>query len=398
MFDAPLAMAMPNLRLPAFNDSTEVDLAGNAGQYVTAWARYKNPQYLLLISRERRGTESTLLHGAPAEAQTPTFEPVSRNFVASGNAILAAGTGPEATWLEMKYGPHGGGHGHPDKLNFVLYGQGEVIAPDPGTANYGVPIQAGWFRTTLAHNTLVVDEQSQKPAEGKCVAFVVTNDFSAVMAEAGPIYEGVSFRRSVALLGTNLVVFIDQVDSEEEHVYDLVYHNRGEFIGTPGGDPYKAIEKPGYAYLRDVKSLKSSSGLQFRFAMGEGKEVRWASAGGQPTAFITGTGVGRHTEDRVPLVISRRQRKSTAFLWCVFVGASSELLQFEEEEVKTADGTRPGQSPTVAVRVKSPLGTQVIVANPNGLPAVVQGQRVEGKLTLLTQDPVGKLRVSCAAR
>jgi hypothetical protein len=70
-------------------------------------------------------------------------------------------------WLtrEVKL-PDRDGHGHPDKLNFVLSGLGEGIAPDPGTANYGVPIQAGWFRTTLADNTLVVDEKSQQPADG----------------------------------------------------------------------------------------------------------------------------------------------------------------------------------------------------------------------------------------
>src|SRR5512137_3018224 len=104
-------------------------------------------------------------------------------------------------WFSMKYGPHGGGHGHPDKLGFVLYGRGQVLAPDPGTANYGVPIQGGWFRTTLAHNTLVVDEDSQKAAEGKCLAFLAADGFSAVMAEAGAIFPGVTFRRTAALIG-----------------------------------------------------------------------------------------------------------------------------------------------------------------------------------------------------
>ena len=147
--------------------------------------------------------------------------------------ILAGGAGSKAAWLCLKYGPHGGGHGHPDKLNFVLYGLGQVIAPDPGTANYGVPIQGGWFRTTLAHNTLTVDEKSQKPAEGRCEAFIATNNFSAVMAEAGPIYDGVEFHRTVALIGTNLVVFLDQVRSEARHVYDLAYHNRGLLPAQP---------------------------------------------------------------------------------------------------------------------------------------------------------------------
>ena len=46
------------------------------------------------------------------------------------------------------------------------------------------------FRTTLAHNTLSVDEKSQQPAQGRCEAFVATNGFSAVMAEAGHLFQG----------------------------------------------------------------------------------------------------------------------------------------------------------------------------------------------------------------
>ncbi|MHC1768735.1 MAG: hypothetical protein AB9869_31380 [Verrucomicrobiia bacterium] len=40
-----------------------------------------------------------------------------------------------------------------------------LALPDSGTANDGVPIQAGWYRTTLARTTLVVDEKPEKPAE-----------------------------------------------------------------------------------------------------------------------------------------------------------------------------------------------------------------------------------------
>ena len=45
--------------------------------------------------------------------------------------------------------------------------------------------------------------------------------------------DGVKFRRTVALIGTNLVVFLDQVESAEGHVYDLAYHNRGRLQVLP---------------------------------------------------------------------------------------------------------------------------------------------------------------------
>ncbi|HEY5909772.1 MAG TPA: heparinase II/III family protein [Verrucomicrobiae bacterium] len=393
MFDAPLAMAMPDLTLPAFNDSHPVDLAGSAGLYETALARYHDPRYRLLTARARSKTEAALLHGAPEGGSVPSFQPASHNFTASGNAILASGAGSKAAWLCLKYGPHGGGHGHPDKLNFVLYGLGQVIAPDPGTANYGVPIQGGWFRTTLAHNTLTVDEKSQKPAEGRCEAFIATNNFSAVMAEAGPIYDGVEFHRTVALIGTNLVVFLDQVRSEARHVYDLAYHNRGLLPALPGIAAFETPNKPGYSYLRDSKERTSSSALQLTFDLGESAQVRWALAGGEPTSFITGTGVGQHTEDRVPLIIARRQCPATAYLWGISFGPGGGPLDLQSEEVRLPDGSRPQPGSVAAVRVKTSSGTIIVVANPAGKTALVGDQQVEGRIVLLTQNNDGGFRL-----
>lgn len=380
MFDAPLALAMPNLTLPAFNDSNAVDLRGTAAAYETALARFKDDAYAVLTGRSN--SDAALLHGRKAAAKTAARDITSKNFPASGNVILASGTSENAVWLCMKYGPHGGGHGHPDKLNFVLYGLGQVLAPDPGTANYGVPIQAGWYRTTLAHNTLVVDGVSQKPAEGKCVAFLSTNGFSAVTAEAGKIYPGVSFHRTVALLGNDLVVFIDQVRSDASHVLDLAYHNQGSLTAMSGGTPWQSPTNAGYAHLRDMQSVQSIEGNLVEFRAGGGKRVQWTMAGGETTTFVTGTGVGRHTEDRVPVVIARRQAKDTDYLWCVNLNSetpvrlSSTRLGFPEGSAGVAS----------AVTVTKGNRTWTLVANPAGMRVTLGGSELSSKLALFTEE------------
>ena len=398
MLDAPLAMAMPDLSLPAFNDSPAVELTANAGHYVTALARYRDPRYLLLAARNRRGTEAVLLHGIQEPGSAPPFELASHNFLASGNGILAGGAAAnDATWLCMKYGPHGGGHGHPDKLNFVLYGLGQVIAPDPGTANYGVPIQAGWFRTTIAHNTLTVDEKSQQPAEGKCLAFIATNGFSAIMAEAGKIYEGVKFVRTVALVGTQLVLFVDQIESDGSHLYDVAYHNRGR-LALSAAHTFEPPDKPGYSYLRDTRSETSASPLRLKFDLEQEKQVWWGLAGSEPTTIITGTGVGRHTEDRVPLVIARREGKATTFLWWLYLGGEGGRLELESVEVKGPDGSRPRASRVAAARMRTASGTHILLANPGGTPVSVGDVQVEGKIGFLTEDKDGVLRAKHLVR
>ena len=42
----------------------------------------------------------------------------------------------------MKFGPHGGGHGHYDKLGLVSYAFGGTLAVDPGTQSYTAPTHA----------------------------------------------------------------------------------------------------------------------------------------------------------------------------------------------------------------------------------------------------------------
>ncbi|MBI4323973.1 MAG: alginate lyase family protein [Chloroflexi bacterium] len=396
LFDAPLALAMPDLRLPAFNDSTTVSVPGQAALYEVAYARFKDDRYPRVLAQTKRDSDLALLHGVLDPGPTPTWTAQSRNFPASGYAILSAGQGKDATWLCLDYGPHGGGHGHPDKLGFVLYGLGQIIAPDPGTANYGVPIQAGWFRTTLAHNTLTVDEKSQNAAEGKCEAFVAEKDFSAVMAEAGPIYEGVAFRRTVALIGEKLLLFIDQVSATKEHVLDLAYHNLGQAMPPGEAQPFDLPQKPGYSYLRDALTLNTARGLQRPFALSGGQKVLWSMAGGQPSDYIIATGVGVHTEDRVPVVIARRRAKEAAYLWCVALDGAAEP-QIVPMPVKLADGRiAPGQG-IAAARVTTAAGIHVLVANPKGDKFSLEGQELNAKILHLTPDENGKLQLRHAA-
>jgi hypothetical protein len=101
----------------------------------------------------------------------------------------------------------------------------------------------------------------------------------------------------------------------------------------------------------------------------------------EPTTMITGTGAGRHTEDRVPVVIARREGKATAYLWCVDLGTNEDRLELQSEEVKLPDAS-PAQSSVAAVRVKTAYETHVIVANPDGKLVKIGDQPFEGRIGL----------------
>jgi len=357
LFDGPLKFAMPDLKLPAFNDSGEVALKGGASIYELAYARYGDPDYTNLIRTGDRRNDFALRFGVgELPPETPT-QWKSINYPDSGYAILAGGEGEKAKWLCMKYGPHGGGHGHPDKLNFVLYSDGQIIAPDPGTARYGVPIQGGWYRTTLAHNTLVVNEASQKSAEGRCLAFGSKDGVDYVVAVAGNIYDGVRFTRTTALIENSMVLFIDQVNCESERLLDVVYHNRGTWDSLPDGAEWIPPDTPGYSYLRDATAREISDGIDMFIDAGDGARRSISLAASEPTLVITATGLEKHAEDRVPMVIFRRKAKETAFVWCVGLNGQKielELLPVPDPAtaVSVQVGTDDGQRRTITINTK----------------------------------------------
>jgi hypothetical protein len=78
MFDAPIELAMPDLRLPNFNDSGLVDITRNADDYELAYARWKDPAYLRILSNSKRTGRNALLYGIPTlpPQSAPTPLPV----------------------------------------------------------------------------------------------------------------------------------------------------------------------------------------------------------------------------------------------------------------------------------------------------------------------------------
>jgi len=325
MFDAPFKFMMPNWRLPAFNDSTEVALLTEIGFarfgvtqpiYELAYARYRKPIYAELLARGERRSDFALWFGVGELPKPKPLKWRSANYPASGYAILAKGDGEQATWICLKYGPHGGWHGHPDKLNFVLYARGQVLAIDPGTARYGVPIHGGWYRTTLAHNTLVVDEANQRPAEGKCLVFGSERGVDFVVADAGDIYDGVQFRRAIAMLDENAIVVVDRVRCERERLLDLALHLQGQWAKLPEGEVWTPPNKDGYRYLTDAQVREIEGLTNIALSVRQGWQIAVSLLPDAPLQLVTALGVGPGgITDKVPTIILRRRTQGLTVAW-----------------------------------------------------------------------------------
>ena len=364
LFDGPMSLTMPNLSLPNFNDSGISPLGSHADIYELAAARYHDAAYSALISRDRSSRMALLFGVTNLETGKMHSATASRNLTGPGYAILDRGEGVNATWLASKYGPHGGGHGHPDKNSFILYARGEIVAPDVGTHAYGSPLHTGWDKTTLAHNTLVVDEKSQAPAEGKCLAFGSEQGVDFSMTDAGPIYPGVHFVRSVAMLTTNVIVFIDQVSADAPHTFDLAYHQVGKWENLPEGRPWDSKGGAGYKYFTEAKFLSTTAAtLTLKTKISGNWEGAITLAETAPTQVMAGYGIWKTTEDKVPMVVQRRFAQRTTFVWGVSMDGSPLNLRASDVD---AAGVRLDQSEAVLVQVSSGDRKWLLLANPQG--------------------------------
>lgn len=101
-------------------------------------------------------------------AHRPAFE--SRAFTEGGYFVMRDGWERDSNYLLVDCGPHGGlncGHAHADALSFDMSARGRKLLVDPGTYTYtGAAEMRDLFRSTAAHNTLTVDEESQSVPGG----------------------------------------------------------------------------------------------------------------------------------------------------------------------------------------------------------------------------------------
>ena len=157
--------------------------------------------------------------------------------------------------LVMKYAKHGMGHGHFDRLGFLLYNKSGEVIQDYGSARWvNIEHKDGggylkennsWAKETVAHNTLVVNKDSHfdhdvKAADksaGTPYYFLSEDKIQIVSAKELNAYEGVELQRTMAVvdieeLENPLIIDLFSVKAPEETRYDLPVYYLGEFMSS----------------------------------------------------------------------------------------------------------------------------------------------------------------------
>lgn len=200
-------------------------------------------------------------------------------------SILRSGNQDGHQTILMKNTSQGLGHGHFDKLGWIYYDNGNEIVTDYGAARflnieskYGghyLPENLTWAKQTIAHNTLVVDEQSHfngkldkaQPIAPTPLAFDIQENIQIAAAEIKGAYEDVDFTRTMAFvfdesLEHPLVIDVLRVNSDSAHQYDLPIHYQGHIVN---------ITFPYEAETTNLKPLGEQNGYQHLWRKAVGK-------------------------------------------------------------------------------------------------------------------------------
>ena len=381
MYDAPLKFLTPTYQLPAFHDSARVgfSFAGFSGWYEGAYTAWRDPIHGEIVKAGKRNSlEATLFGVADIQTSGSTFK--SEDYHDAGIAVLRTQS-PKlnaalipSNFIALDYGEHGGGHGHPDKLNYVLYAHNQLIAEDPGCIAYGNPAHGGWYRQTVSHNTLVVDGKSQAAATGSCLAFASMPNASLCVADAGAIYKGVKAYRAVAMIGDNVFDML-WADSNADHQYEYAFHARGTLAAAQEGAATDEPQGDGYKWAKEWKLLKTAPIQDFVWTQEKVKlalSLKQLPEGGETRTAI---GMGNPATVKPPFVLSRINGKSALFGGAFQVGTPTD-------DLKPADVTLTRNGAVVEMKVVFADGETYVFAvdtdAKNGKARLMRGK--EGKL------------------
>ena len=311
MFSGPLAYAYPNGQFPAINDSDPSHLNSLRPRFLWAWQTYHDPLFAHAYADGNPKLLAELLGTSTPAAAVP-----SADLTASGLAVLRRGTGTNAVCAMLDYGPHGGGHGHPDKLNLMIYAAGREWLLDPGRLSYSHREHQTWYRQTVAHNTVTLNGQSQFPTTGQRLWFKSHDHYAAFAAEASTAYAGAALRRYL-LLTDSFLIDLTEVEAKKAATIDLLAHAVCDRLkpvtDLPAGVEVQAGTKNGYEHLSQGRSWKVQGNTVWDFEAGE-KRLRMFLAGPADEEIISSIGLGYNTSQAAPCLLRRVQTDQVRWL------------------------------------------------------------------------------------
>jgi len=179
-------------------------------------------------------------------------------------AILRSGEGPNARALWIDYDT-GGRHCHHDAMNIGLFAKGLDLLPDFGypPVQYGgwFSERAEWYKSSSAHNTVVIDGRNSAEGAGKTALWIDHGEAQAIRVSGPNIVDIKRFERTITLVDVSpkdvYILDVFRVKGGGDHA--LFLHS---YAGELGVDGLNLSPVPDYGH-----------GAQMRNFMGEKNAV-----------------------------------------------------------------------------------------------------------------------------
>lgn len=239
-----------------------------------------------------------------------------------GISILRSGPFNDQSLLLMKYTAHGLSHGHYDKLSFLYYDQGREVIQDYGSARFVnvepkwggryLPENKSYAMTTIAHNTVTVDEishfggkirESEKYHSDFHFVSLGDSDLQITSAKDEHASSGVKMQRTMAMIKDPafikpIIVDIFKLNSSQQHQYDLPYYYMGHLMNT--NTEYTAYDqsrtalgkKNGYQHLWKEAETTGKGVFQLTWMTGERFYTLTSAADSLTKIIMTRIGAG----------------------------------------------------------------------------------------------------------
>lgn len=303
MFEYFVAIAMPDGRTPALNDSGW----GRAASFMRAATD-------LFPERE----VFAFIETAGAEGQPP--ERTSWHLPWAGWSIMRTGWTADDRYLFFESGPYGRAHQHEDKLGIIAHVAGHTVLTEGGTYSYDRSDWRRYVLSTRAHNTVMVDglEQHRRPLRQTHVADEPVDarwfsdsefDFARGVYDSGYGPENavrVTHERQVLFAKPAYWVICDRMTPEDdaEHTFEALFHLDAEDaeVDAETGAVTVAVGEAGFRIVPvgsvvtevEIISGQTEPEIQGWLPTGRHNELRpvptavfrWTSAGPSAMAFL----------------------------------------------------------------------------------------------------------------
>ena len=186
LYDGPISMMDQHGCVVANSDSHKL---APGDLYELAYHRYRDPAYPWILAHTERMEWQSLLWGVPELPEVADPRASSAHADNVGITALRSQTpgrdAGEQIQAYVKWGIHGGWHGHFDRtalLALSRYGA-EFFSPLASWFAYESPLYKAWVQPSISHNMVVVDGLQQEPVPSEQLLFHAGQALQACVVE-----------------------------------------------------------------------------------------------------------------------------------------------------------------------------------------------------------------------